>query len=74
MSLGKIFASIAVIDMSAKIGSLCFQYSKAVKDAKNDIGSAKRHYTDSSGPRILTANLGPLNVTIRLSSLCKSAV
>jgi hypothetical protein len=28
---------IAVIDMSAKIVSLCFQYSMAVKDAKDDI-------------------------------------
>jgi hypothetical protein len=28
---------IAVIDMSAKITTLCFQYSIAVKDAKNDI-------------------------------------
>ncbi|KAF1974770.1 vegetative incompatibility protein HET-E-1 [Bimuria novae-zelandiae CBS 107.79] len=28
---------IAVIDMSAKITALCFQYSVAVKDAKNDI-------------------------------------
>ncbi|KAF2030467.1 vegetative incompatibility protein HET-E-1 [Setomelanomma holmii] len=28
---------IAVIDMSAKIASLCFQYSMAVKDAKDDI-------------------------------------
>jgi hypothetical protein len=28
---------IAVVDMSAKIASLCFQYSMAVKDAKDDI-------------------------------------
>lgn len=28
---------IAVIDMSAKIISLCFQYSTAVKDSKKDI-------------------------------------
>ena len=28
---------IAVIDMSVKIASLCFQYSIAVKNAKNDI-------------------------------------
>jgi hypothetical protein len=27
----------AVIDISAKIGSLCFQYSMAIKDAKNNI-------------------------------------
>lgn len=28
---------IAVIDISAKVASLCFQYSVAVKDAKDDI-------------------------------------
>jgi hypothetical protein len=28
---------IAVLDISAKIGLLCFQYSKAVKEAKDDI-------------------------------------
>jgi hypothetical protein len=33
---------IAVIDISAKIGSLCFQYSKAVKEAKDDIKSVQR--------------------------------
>ncbi|KAI1594577.1 WD40 repeat [Pyrenophora tritici-repentis] len=33
---------IAVIDMSAKIASLCFQYSMAVKDAKGDIERVQR--------------------------------
>ena len=28
---------IAVIDISAKVASLCFQYSVAVKNAKEDI-------------------------------------
>ncbi|KAI2475126.1 hypothetical protein Ptr902_13251 [Pyrenophora tritici-repentis] len=28
---------IAVVDISVKISSLCYQYSVAVKDAKNDI-------------------------------------
>jgi hypothetical protein len=33
---------IAVIDISAKIVSLCFQYSIAVKDAKDDIERVQR--------------------------------
>jgi hypothetical protein len=33
---------IAVTDMSAKITALCFQYSIAVKDAKNDIKRIKK--------------------------------
>jgi hypothetical protein len=37
---------IAVIDMSAKIASLCFQYSIAVKDAKDDIERVQREVGD----------------------------
>jgi hypothetical protein len=34
--------AIAVIDMSAKITALCFQYSVAVKDVKNDINHIRK--------------------------------
>jgi DNA-binding transcriptional MerR regulator len=37
---------IAVIDISAKIVSLCFQYSVAVKDAKDDIERVQRKLSD----------------------------
>jgi predicted translin family RNA/ssDNA-binding protein len=37
---------IAVIDLSAKITALCFQYSIAVKDAKNDIERIKKEVDD----------------------------
>lgn len=37
---------IAVIDISAKIASLCLQYSKAVKDAKDDIERVQRKVGD----------------------------
>ncbi|KAI9771033.1 MAG: hypothetical protein M1839_002969 [Geoglossum umbratile] len=37
---------IAVIDISAKISSLCFQYSVAVKDAKKDVERVQRKVTD----------------------------
>jgi Na+/phosphate symporter len=40
-------ASIAaIIDISAKVASLCFQYSVAVKDAKRDIERLGRTVTD----------------------------
>ena len=37
---------IAVVDISAKVASLCFQYSVAVKDAKADIERLHRKVTD----------------------------
>ncbi|KAH5436513.1 hypothetical protein HBI47_072820 [Parastagonospora nodorum] len=37
---------IAVIDISAKIASLCYQYSVAVKDAKNDVERIKKKVGD----------------------------
>lgn len=40
---------IAVIDMSAKITSLCFQYSVAVKNANKDIERLRRKVSDIKG-------------------------
>jgi hypothetical protein len=40
---------IAVVDISAKVASLCFQYSLAVKDAKNDITHLQRKVGDVKG-------------------------
>jgi uncharacterized coiled-coil DUF342 family protein len=37
---------VAVIDISARIVSLCFQYSMAVKDAKDDIERVQRKVSD----------------------------
>ncbi|KAF2258043.1 vegetative incompatibility protein HET-E-1 [Lojkania enalia] len=37
---------IAVVDISAKVASLCFQYSVAVQDAKEDIGRLQQKVTD----------------------------
>lgn len=37
---------IAVIDISTKIASLCFQYSVAVKDAKSDIERLQKKIAD----------------------------
>ena len=35
--IGAAASIIAVVELSAKIASICFQYSKDVKNAKNDI-------------------------------------
>jgi len=40
---------IAVVDISAKITSLCFQYLIAVKDAKNDIERLQRKVAEIGG-------------------------
>jgi hypothetical protein len=40
---------IAVVDISAKVASLCLQYSVAVKDAKDDIARLKRKVEDVKG-------------------------
>ena len=37
---------IAVVDISAKIISLCYQYSVAVKEAKDDIERVQRKVSD----------------------------
>ena len=37
---------IAVVDISAKIVSLCYQYSVTVKDAKNDVECIKKKVDD----------------------------
>ena len=37
---------IAVVDISAKVASLCFQYSVAVKDAKRDIERLQKKVID----------------------------
>jgi hypothetical protein len=37
---------VAIIDVSAKVASLCFQYTKAVKNAKADIERMQRKTTD----------------------------
>jgi hypothetical protein len=37
---------IAVIDISAKLTSICYQYSIAVKEAKDDIKRVQRKFSD----------------------------
>ncbi len=44
--LGVAASIIAVVDLSAKVASLCFQYSKDVKHAKDDIVRLRRQVTD----------------------------
>lgn len=40
---------IAIVDISVKIASLCYQYSAAVKEAKSDIEHVQRKVSDIAG-------------------------
>lgn len=44
--LSGVASVIAVIDISAKITSICYQYSIAVKEAKDDIERVQRKFND----------------------------
>ncbi|KAK0714729.1 WD40-repeat-containing domain protein [Lasiosphaeris hirsuta] len=44
--LGAAASVIAVVDLAAKVGSLCLEYSSAVKSARSDIERLRKH-TDS---------------------------
>lgn len=71
--LGAAANVIAVIDLTAKVASLCFQYSKAVKNAKSDIerlkGELDRLQTTLEGARQLleSPNGARLQTSQRLS-------
>ncbi|KAH6881046.1 hypothetical protein B0T10DRAFT_609246 [Thelonectria olida] len=45
-TLGVVASLIAVVDSSAKVASLCFHYSKDVKNAKDDIDRLQREATN----------------------------
>jgi uncharacterized phage infection (PIP) family protein YhgE len=44
--LGAAASVIAVVELAAKVGSLCLEYSSAIKNARSDIERLKK-YTDS---------------------------
>ena len=56
-AVGAAASIIAVIDMSAKVASLCFQYYSAVKDARSDVerlqGELERLITTLQGAQQL---------------------
>lgn len=45
-ALGVVSSVIAVVELSVKVVSLCLQYSRAVKHAKNDIFRLRRQVTE----------------------------
>jgi hypothetical protein len=45
-ALSGVASVIAVLDISAKITSICYQYSIAVKEAKDDIERVQRKFND----------------------------
>jgi len=57
---------IAVVDISAKVASLCFQYSVAVKGAKNDITRLHTKVEDVKGilEKIIKLLDGPGNARL----------
>ncbi|KAL5624378.1 hypothetical protein BROUX41_004438 [Berkeleyomyces rouxiae] len=44
-ALGAATSVIAVIELAAKVGSLCFQYSKAVKNSTTEINQLRQEVT-----------------------------
>ncbi|CAM1511657.1 Fc.00g091700.m01.CDS01 [Cosmosporella sp. VM-42] len=45
-ALGVAASVIAVVELSAKVGNLCFEYTKSVKDAKTDIDRLRGQLSD----------------------------
>lgn len=41
--VGAAASVIAVVELAAKVGSLCLEYSSAVKSARSDIGRLRQH-------------------------------
>lgn len=68
-SLGSAASVMAVIDLTAKVASLCVQYYKAVKSAKSDIERLLRELdglsTTLEGARVLLG--GPNRTELRTS-------
>lgn len=76
--LSALASVIAVIDASVKIASLCFQYSKEVKSAKEDIERLQRKVTDIKNvlERLNRERQGEnrLSVTQKLSESLKACL
>jgi hypothetical protein len=68
---------IAVIDITAKIASLCFQYTMAVKDAKNNVKHIKKKVGDVKrvleGVKKLLDGLHKADSLLLTTCLCRSS-
>ncbi|KAF4338451.1 vegetative incompatibility het-e-1, partial [Fusarium beomiforme] len=75
-ALGVASSVIAVVDLSAKVLSLCFQYSQAVKNAKYDIEKLCKEVAtfQATTKELQTLVEGPRGKELKVSQQLKSAI
>jgi len=75
-ALGVASSVIAVVDLSAKVFSLCLQYSQAVKNAKDDIEKLGREVAafQATTEELHTLVEGPRGQELKASQQLKSAI
>lgn len=75
-ALGIAGSVIAVAERSAKVASLCLQYSKDVKHAKDDIDRVRRHANDLESASLAARQLldGPNGANLRASQSLQGAI
>lgn len=75
-ALGVASSVIAVVDLSAKVFSLCLQYSQAVKNAKDDIEKLGREVAafQATTEELHTLVEGPRGQELKASQHLKSAI
>ncbi|GKU15649.1 unnamed protein product, partial [Fusarium langsethiae] len=75
-ALGVASSVIAVVDLSAKVLSLCFQYSQAVKNAKDDIEKLCEEVAafQATTEELQTLIDGPRSQELKASQQLKSAI
>ncbi|EAQ93689.1 hypothetical protein CHGG_01924 [Chaetomium globosum CBS 148.51] len=74
--LGAVASAIAVVELTAKVGSLCLEYSSAVKSARSDIKRLRKHTdtlkTTAEGVRELLQ--GPYGARLETSQKLREAL
>lgn len=74
--LGAAASAIAVVELTAKVGSLCLEYSSAVKSARSDIKRLRKHTdtlkTTAEGVRELLQ--GPYGARLETSQKLREAL
>ncbi|KAL5583777.1 hypothetical protein FOVSG1_015128 [Fusarium oxysporum f. sp. vasinfectum] len=76
MTLGVASSTIAVVDLSAKVLSLCLQYSREVKNAKDDIERLRKEVAafQATTERLQTLIEGPRGTELEASQQLVSAI
>ncbi|KAF5120442.1 hypothetical protein E5D57_013796 [Metarhizium anisopliae] len=75
-ALGIAGSVIAVAELSAKVASLCLQYSKDVKHAKDDIDQVRRQANDLASASLAARQLldGTNGANLRVSQSLQGAI